>query len=88
MNNNLTLFFFQVKVQPVDRTLRSYTMNGQIISNSSFTIGSAPIVSGTFNVPVQAEHTQHTVTVETDSYLPMHVVAAEIESFYHRRSRR
>ena len=80
--------FFQVKVQPVDRTLRSYTMNGQIISNSSFTIGSAPIVSGTFNVPVQAENTQHTVTVETDSYLPMHVVAAEIESFYHRRSRR
>ena len=46
------------------------------------------IVSGTFNVPVQAENTQHTVTVETDSYLPMHVVAAEIESFYHRRSRR
>jgi hypothetical protein len=80
--------FFKVKIKPVDRDERSYTMNGQIISDSSFVIDSPPIVSGTFKVPVQAENTKHTVTVETNSFLPMHLVAAEIESFYHRRSRR
>jgi hypothetical protein len=80
--------FFQVKVTPTDRTLRTYTMNGQIISNSAFTINNPPIVSGTFKVPVQAENTQHIISIETNSYLPMHLVAAEVESFYHRRSRR
>ncbi len=80
--------FFKVKIQPTDRDLREYTMNGQIINDSSFTINNPSIVSGTFQVPVQAENTQHTVTVETDSYLPMQLVAAEVESFYHRRSRR
>ena len=80
--------FFNVKIQPTDRDLRTYTMNGQIINNSAFTINNPSIVSGTFKVPVQAENTQHSVTVETDSYLPMQLVAAEVESFYHRRSRR
>ena len=80
--------FFQVKIEPDDRSTRTYTMNGQIINNSSFTINNPSIVSGTFKVPVQAENTQHSVTVESNSYLPMHLVAAEVESFYHRRSRR
>lgn len=80
--------FFQVEVSPTDRDLKTYTMNGHIINNSSFTIGDASIVTGTFSVPVQAQNTAYTLTIKSDSYLPMHVVAAEIESFYHRRSAR
>jgi hypothetical protein len=80
--------FFQVEVSPTDRDLKTYTMNGHIINDSSFTIGDASIVTGTFSVPVQAQNTAYTLTIKSDSYLPMHVVAAEIESFYHRRSAR
>jgi hypothetical protein len=80
--------FFQVEVAPTDRDLKTYTMNGQIINDSSFTVGDTSIVTGTFSVPVQAQNTAYTLTIKSDSYLPMHVVAAEIESFYHRRSAR
>ena len=80
--------FFQIEVAPKDRDVKTYTMNGQIINDSSFTLDTPSIVTGTFKVPVQARNTDYTLTIKSDSYLPLHIVAADIESFYHRRSAR
>tara|TARA_B100001250_G_scaffold411562_1_gene440525 strand:- start:7884 stop:8681 length:798 start_codon:yes stop_codon:yes gene_type:complete len=80
--------FFQVEVDPVDRDPTTYTFNGRLISNPSFELGSPTILSGTFSVPIQSKNDQHTVTVKTSSHLPFHLIAAEIESFYNRRSTR
>lgn len=80
--------FFQVEVDPVDRDSKTYTFNGRLISNPSFLLGTPTILTGTFTIPVQSKNDQHKVTVKSNSHLPFHLIAAEIESFYNRRSTR
>ena len=80
--------FFQVVVSHDNRTDKTYTFNGYIINNSTSVISSPVLTTGTFRVPVQAQNTQHSVSIRTSSYLPSNIVGAEMEGFYYRRSAR
>jgi len=80
--------FFQAVVSHNNRTDKTYSFNGYIIDNSTSIIGNPVITTGTFRIPVQAQNTQHSVTLKTSSYLPANIVGAEMEGFYYRRSAR
>ena len=80
--------FFQVVIEHDNRTDKTYSFNGYIIDNSTSLIDRPVLETGTFRVPVQAENTQHTVSVRSSSYLPVNLVSAEMEGFYYRRSNR
>ena len=80
--------FFQAVVSHNNRTDQTYSFNGYIIDNSTSIIGNPVITTGTFRIPIQAQNTQHSVTLKTSSYLPANIVGAEMEGFYYRRSQR
>lgn len=80
--------YFQVIVAHNNRTNKTYSFNGYIIDSSHSIIDSPVLTTGTFRVPIQAENTQHTVSIKSSSYLPANLVSAEVEGFYHRRSGR
>jgi hypothetical protein len=80
--------FFQATVSHNNRTDKTYSFNGYIIDNSTSIIGNPVITTGTFRIPVQAQNTQHSVTLKSSSYLPANIVGAEMEGFYYRRSQR
>ena len=80
--------FFQVVVSHDNRADKTYTFNGYIINNSTSVISSPVLTTGTFRVPIQAQNTQHSVSIKTSSYLPSNLVGAEMEGFYYRRSAR
>ncbi len=80
--------FFTIEVDPANGDTRTYTFNGRIITNPSFLLGTPTILSGTFNIPILAKNDAHDVTIKSTSHLPFHLVAAEYEAFYNRRSQR
>tara|TARA_Y100000401_G_C8325909_1_gene228250 strand:- start:1363 stop:3975 length:2613 start_codon:yes stop_codon:yes gene_type:complete len=78
--------FFRVQVNPDNRDVYNYDMNGIVISNPDTTLESPNIVSGEFNVPIQARNTAYTLTIRSDSVLPCHIINAELEGYYHNRA--
>ena len=80
--------FFQADVTPEGRSTTTYEMSGTVINSSGAVIGQPNIDSGTYRIPIQARNTDFTCTLKSNSHLPCHFISAEIEGFYHRRSRR
>ena len=80
--------FFKVNVTPKNRTTNTTEMTGYIIGDSQSVIDAPPIVSGQLRVPIAARNTDVDVSIVNDSHLPVHITQAEVEGFYHRRSRR
>ena len=80
--------FFQVVVDHDNRSAKTYSFNGYIIDSSNALIDEPVLDTGTFRVPIQAQNTQHSVTIRSSSYLPANIVSAEMEGFYYRRSSR
>ena len=78
--------FFRVQVNPDNRNIYNYDMNGIIISNPDTTLESPNILSGEFNVPIKARNTAYTVSIISDSVLPCHIINAELEGYYHNRA--
>ena len=80
--------FFQSKVTPSMRDTQTYEFSGVILDSAGAILGQPSIESGTFRIPIQAKTTDYTCTLESSSHLPCHFVSAEIEGYYHRRSKR
>jgi len=80
--------YFQVEVSPENRDTNTTFMNGYIIGTAGSTIGTPAISSGTLRVPVQCRNTDFTLNIKSSSHLPMFIASAEVEGYYHRRSRR
>jgi len=80
--------YFQVEVSPENRSTNTTYMNGYIIGTAGSTIGTPAISSGTLRVPVQCRNTDFTLNIKSSSHLPMFIASAEVEGYYHRRSRR
>jgi len=80
--------YFQVEVSPENRDTNTTFMNGYIIGTAGSTVGTPAISSGTLRVPVQCRNTDFTLNIKSDSHLPMFIASAEVEGYYHRRSRR
>ena len=80
--------FFQVEVTPNNRDKSTTIMNGYVIGTSGSIVGQPAINSGTLRVPVQCRNTEFVMDIKSDSHLPVYIADAEIEGYYHARSRR
>lgn len=78
--------YFQVEVTPTNRDTSIVYMNGYIVGFSG-QIDTPQVSDGTLRVPVQARNTDYTLIVKSSSHLPFFITGAEIEGYYHRRSR-
>lgn len=79
--------FFQVEVAPESRDSYTTIMNGYVVGFSG-SVDSPALSSGTLVVPVQSRNTQFTLNIKSSSHLPMFIPSAEVEGYYHRRSKR
>jgi hypothetical protein len=70
------------------RDLNDAAFTGRVLGAGSNLLGAIALASGEFRFPVWAENLKVTITVSSDSFLPMHLQSAEWEGFYHARSRR
>ena len=61
---------------------------GRVLGAGSNLLGAVALASGEFRFPIMSENTKVTITVSTDSFLPMRLMSAEWEGTYHARSRR
>jgi hypothetical protein len=80
--------YFQVEVTPEGRSTSYTYMNGYIIGTSTSKVGVPAISSGTIKVPVSCRNTDFTFDIKSSSHLPMYIASAEVEGYYHNRSRR
>ena len=80
--------FFQVEVTPNNRDKSTTIMNGYVIGTSTSLVGQPAISSGTLRVPVQCRNTEFVMDIKSNSHLPVYIADAEIEGYYHARSRR
>jgi len=80
--------FFQVEVTPSNRDKSTTIMNGYVIGTSTSIVGQPAINSGTLRVPVQCRNTEFVLDIKSSSHLPVYIADAEIEGYYHARSRR
>ena len=80
--------YFKVTVAPKDRPSGVTEMTGYVVSDSGTIIGVPSVISGSLKVPIAAQNTAFDLTITNDSHLPVHLTQAEVEGYYHRRSRR
>ena len=79
--------YLKVSVTPQNRDTDVTEMTGYVVGTSG-TIDAPAISSGTLRVPIACRNTEFTCILTTDSHLPAYVTQAEVEGYYHRRSRR
>ena len=79
--------YLKVSVTPQNRDTDVTEMTGYVVGTSG-TIDAPAISSGTLRVPIACRNTEFTCILSTDSHLPAYVTQAEVEGYYHRRSRR
>ena len=79
--------YFQVEVTPENRTTNTTFMTGYVIGFTGAP-NNVAIATGTLRVPIQARNTAFELHIKSSSHLPMHIASAEVEGYYHRRSRR
>ena len=79
--------YFQIEVTPQNRTKNTTFMTGYVIGFTGAP-NQVAISTGTLRVPIQARNTDFVLDIVSSSHLPMHIASAEVEGYYHRRSRR
>ncbi len=80
--------FFKVKIRPDNRNETIKTFTGRVLGSEQNKVGITPISTGSFKVPVLAESSKVTITLESDSHLPCAFQSAEYEAMYKDRTRR
>jgi len=80
--------YFRVSTTPENRPTDITQMTGYVIGQSQSKVGAPAILTGQLRVPIAARNTDFTCTIISDSHLPVQITQAEVEGFYHRRSRR
>ena len=79
--------YFQIEVTPQNRTTNTTFMTGYVIGFTGAP-NQVPLATGTLRVPIQCRNTDFTCEIKSSSHLPMYLASAEVEGYYHRRSRR
>ncbi|OQW34869.1 MAG: hypothetical protein A4E20_01445 [Nitrospira sp. SG-bin2] len=64
------------------------SFTGRVLGAGSNLIGAVALASGEMTFPVWAQNDKVTITITSDSFLPMHLQSAAWEGFYHARARR
>jgi hypothetical protein len=80
--------FFEAHVSPKNRTTSVVTFTGRVLGSINNTLGSVPLETGTFRIPVLAKNDQVTIELISDSFLPCAFQSAEWEGYYVLRSGR
>jgi hypothetical protein len=80
--------YFEAKVSPKNRDVSVVTFTGRVLGSINNTLGSVPLETGTFRVPVLAKNDQVTLELISDSFLPCAFQSAEWEGYYVLRSGR
>lgn len=78
--------YLRVEITPTGRDTGIYTFSGQIIGNSSSTLGKFAISGGRISCPVVTQNTQAVINVINDSPLPSSLLSADWEGMYVKRS--
>lgn len=79
--------YFSITVLPKNRETYKYTYTGKQLGDSGLQIGSIPIGTGRFKVPVLADSLTTTISITSDSPLPCSLQAAEWEGLLTTRSK-
>lgn len=80
--------YFVLKITPSHTGETSSYPLGIRLGTVNSVIGTPPISSGTFKVPILAKNDEVTITIENDTHLPSHLLSAEWEGFFTLRSDR
>ena len=81
--------FFKVTVAPdLRETVSSYSFTARILGSGENIIGSIPLDSGVFRVPVYSKADQVAINIVNDSPLPCAITSAEFELLFNARSKR
>jgi hypothetical protein len=72
--------YFRVLVTPWARQTYSYVFSGVKFGDASAIIGTTPITSGTFTVPIKTSNLKTLIEIINDSHLPSRFQAAEWEA--------
>jgi len=80
--------FFKVEVTPDYRDTSTHPFTGRILGSGGNLIGSVPLESGAFRVPVYSKNNQVTITCKNDTPLPCALTSAEFEMSVNSRSQR
>ena len=83
----LRIVVLSSEVTPNNRDKSTTIMNG-VIGTSTSLVGQPAISSGTLRVPVQCKMTEFVMDIKSNSHLTVYIADAEIEGYYHARSRR
>lgn len=78
---------FTVTVTTVGRDPISYVFTGRELGAASNVLGEVALRTGEFSFPIGSKNTDATITITSDSYLPMHLSIIGWEGFYHSRSK-
>nr|WMM95544.1 tail tubular protein B [Methylophilales phage MEP433]WOZ55713.1 tail tubular protein B [Methylophilales phage MEP434] len=79
--------FFEIQTDLLNRDSYTKTMTGYVIGFTGAP-DRVPLSTGTFRVPIQCRNTDCTVHIKSSSHLPFHILSAEVEGYYQRRSQR
>lgn len=71
--------FFKVEVTPDYRDKSTHVFTGHILGSGSFTLGSVPLESGAYRVPVYSKANQVIIECKNDTPLPCALLNAEFE---------
>lgn len=80
--------YFEAHVSPKNRATSVVTFTGRVLGSINNTLGSVPLETGTFRVPVLAKNDQVVLELISDSFLPCAFQSAEWEGYYVLRSGR
>lgn len=80
--------YFEAHVSPKNRATSVVTFTGRVLGSVNNTLGSVPLETGTFRVPVLAKNDQVVLELISDSFLPCAFQSAEWEGYYVLRSGR
>ena len=71
--------YFKVEVTPDYRDQSTHPFTGRVLGSGGNKVGSVPLETGNFRVPVYSKNSQVTITCKNDTPLPCSITAAEFE---------
>ena len=80
--------FFKIEVTPDYRDKSTHVFSGRLLGSGNNLIGSVPLESGEFRVPIYSKADQVTIECKNDSPLPCSLMSAEFEVSANARSQR
>ena len=80
--------YFKITVEHAGKQTYEYEMTARLLGSNANTLGSLPIETGKFIVPIQGDSREVTITVESDTPSPLALVGFGWEGNYVERSGR